>query len=424
VPAIVSTIFYFLIYEIFDWEKIDEGSWFIHPYPMSMVLVVFTFLLTFKTSFSYNRYWEACTAIHQMHSKWLDVGMSIAGFHLQSNTFDAVKPPACGSFFHNTSIVQKREYTNMIEKSDLFDTILKSGSQSTSKIIQSSPSSKKRQNQESIFQDRKSFARISLKNYIPALCRKEDNKNEDCNDKIPHLFIKSHKYCTNSIYEGKHKVPSLFLQESVHLLSLLSAVAFSTLRNDIDSTETHLTTWEPGSPWPSADPDNKDFITNLRLYNLPHLFKIFNFMLGLSRSPAQRKLYNTCRPFMVLGGVSDSEITMLKIAHGPLAKTSLCTMWLQEFISRESIHGSLGQISPPIVSRLYQYTSDGMIGYNQARKISYIPFPFVHNQLTACYVLILLVFIPILMLSYVKVCSVGAVLNAFTVSIFAGKCNY
>jgi hypothetical protein len=47
-------------------------------------------------------------------------------------------------------------------------------------------------------------------------------------------------------------------------------------------------------------------------------------------------------------------------------------MWLQEFISRETLNGSSGDINGAILSRLYQYQSDGMVGYNQARKIAYI----------------------------------------------------
>ena len=88
-----------------------------------------------------------------------------------------------------------------------------------------------------------------------------------------------------------------------------------------------------------------------------------------------RTLYNAARPFRVIGGVSDAEIEFLQAARGPLAKVALCSMWLQEFITREYMAGSTGKVAPPILSRLYQFTSDGMIGYNQARKVTYIPFP-------------------------------------------------
>jgi hypothetical protein len=72
-------------------------------------------------------------------------------------------------------------------------------------------------------------------------------------------------------------------------------------------------------------------------------------------------------------------------------------MWLQEFITREHLAGSTGKVAPPIVSQMYQFTSDGMIGYNHARKIAYIPFPFPHAQITAFFILVSMVYIPFLM---------------------------
>ena len=66
------------------------------------------------------------------------------------------------------------------------------------------------------------------------------------------------------------------------------------------------------------------------------------------------------------------EILTLQNARGPYAKTALCFVWLQEFISRETLNGSTGSINGAILSRLFQYQSDGMVGYNQARKIAYV----------------------------------------------------
>jgi hypothetical protein len=73
-------------------------------------------------------------------------------------------------------------------------------------------------------------------------------------------------------------------------------------------------------------------------------------------------------------------VEKLQEARGPLAKVSLVNMWLLELISRECQAGSTGEVGAPIISRLYQFLSDGMAGYNQARKVAYVPFPFPHAQ--------------------------------------------
>ena len=176
--------------------------------------------------------------------------------------------------------------------------------------------------------------------------------------------------------------PLLFLEEVAHLLSLLSAVAFSTLRNDLPYAESPLTAFEPGLPWPHVDPDAYKRRDKLG-WEGSKLTTLLRFIVGASRTARDRTLYNAARPFRVIGNVSDQEIDQLQQARGPLAKVSLVSMWIQELISREYMTGdSTGSIAPPIISRLYQFISEGMAGYNQARKIASIPFPFAHAQLT------------------------------------------
>jgi VIT1/CCC1 family predicted Fe2+/Mn2+ transporter len=140
----------------------------------------------------------------------------------------------------------------------------------------------------------------------------------------------------------------------------------------------------------------------------------------VSRTAVNRTKYNAARPFRVIGGVSDNEVAMLQAARGPLAKVSVVSMWLQEFINREYLAGSMGNVASPIISRLHQYMSDGMLGYNQARKVAYVPFPFVHAQLTSFFVLIVVGFMPILMLAFINNSVFGFFLNILTVMCFTG----
>lgn len=159
--------------------------------------------------------------------------------------------------------------------------------------------------------------------------------------------------------------PSLFLQETAHLISLLNAVALSTLRNDIDIAASPLTPYIPGVPWPDVDPDKLPHETKKKYGDGNFFSRWFYFCLGLSRSAKRRTLYNAARPFGVLGGVSDNEIYALQRARGPYGKVALVEMWLQEFINREYLAGSAGQVPAPHISRIHQLISDGMVGYNQ-----------------------------------------------------------
>jgi hypothetical protein len=195
----------------------------------------------------------------------------------------------------------------------------------------------------------------------------------------------------------------------------------STLRNDLEAAETPLIPFTPGAPWPHVDPDSYSADIRKGWTNSTHRsWTILQYLLGLTRTDASRTLYNAARPFRVIGGVSDAEIQVLQSARGPFAKTALCTMWLQEFMTREYLAGSMGSVAPPILSRLYQNTSDGMLGYNQARKVVFIPFPFPHAQITSLFVLVIVGFTPVLMLSFVNKITLGFLLNLLTVMCFTG----
>lgn len=214
--------------------------------------------------------------------------------------------------------------------------------------------------------------------------------------------------------------PTLFLQEMAHLFSLLSAVAFSTLRNDVEFAESPIVEYFPGQPWPPVDPDqlSKDIRKQFGTEN--PFWRGLSFCLGIQDSQEFRTLYNAARPFAVLGGVSDEEVRLLQRARGPYAKVALVSMWLQEFMSREYMAGSTGDVAPPIISRLYQFISDGIVGYNQARKVAYIRFPFPHGQATSFFTLASTFVFPLLYASYVNHLGFACFLNFVTVLCFLG----
>lgn len=72
------------------------------------------------------------------------------------------------------------------------------------------------------------------------------------------------------------------------------------------------------------------------------------------------------------------------------------------------------------MSRIVQFMSDGTLYYNHARKIMYTPFPFPHAQLSAFFVLSMVVAIPFLMDQYTNEIWLGAVLSFLTVTCLAG----
>ena len=113
--------------------------------------------------------------------------------------------------------------------------------------------------------------------------------------------------------------------------------------------------------------------------------------------------------------LSEKELSTLEKANGPQAKAHIALHWINELITLHFLNGGFGNVSPPIISRLYQEISTSMLGFAQARRIALLPFPFIYAQLTEFLALVLVVIIPILMNSYVKSITLGTVFTFFSV---------
>lgn len=212
------------------------------------------------------------------------------------------------------------------------------------------------------------------------------------------------------------RTPNLYLQELVHLASLLNAVAMATLRNDVEGTKIPLTQYIPGEPWPEVDSSKLNPPRNLR----GRVKAAIQAITGYDRTPEMRTKHNVSRPIPVLGGISDNEHMFLARARGPSAKVNLTVNWLSEFITREDLAGSFGKVGAPIVSRIHQFLSDGMVFYNHCRKTMFTPFPFPHAQISAIFVMTVLFMVPLLMDEYTNHNVIGAIFTFLTVTCLAG----
>jgi predicted membrane chloride channel (bestrophin family) len=439
-PALFSTCMV-LVFEYSGFDPTNEKGSVHNPYTIGAYIGFFSFLLTFRLNFAYQRYWESATAVHQMLSKWLDCTTAIAAFHYQSDQFADIRPPAFGS--HPTLQSSRIKGRQRAYKATLEETM-----ESIQEVVDQQAAleaQRKRPWWRGLRRRKKKEGSVPEESSKSlGLIRPHDGVNGDTSEiPIPQRFQdqftlegqqqsprkskkrllakQSRKHLTETPKSrAPMPVPSLFLQETAHLVSLMSAVAMSTLRNDSESTESPLIEYMPGKPWPPVDPDSLSDDIRVQYGDHNTIWRMIYFCLGLSRSERHRTLYNAARPFAVLGGVSDREVELLQRARGPYAKLSLCTMWFHEFLTRESLSGSTGNMPGAILSRLYQFTSDGVAGYNHARKVAYVPFPFPHAQITAVFSLAIIFIFPLLYFEYINSLAFGCVLNFATVLCFLG----
>lgn len=374
-----------------------------------------------------------------MLSKWLDVGMNLAAFHYQCRQYQKVRPPAFGRNPNIRNMTRERERQERMTEEETRAKLLIPEEearlrQNQSNVIMAMWQSRRRQRQKEI---QKMYRKIPTKCIhlktprtghslpVPSQSPLRGGRNRHQrgetrpSQQFPTEFLQDLQQ--EQTQKGGVVTPSLFLQESAHLLSLLSAVAMSTLRSDNLEAEPPLVEHIPGRPWPPVDPDRLSPEIRAEFNEPSRFWTAVRFLFGLKRrSQREVTLYNAARPLRVLGGVSDDEMEALRMARGPEAKVTLCSMWLQEFITREYLSGSTGGVAQPIISRLYQFTSDGNLGYNQCRKITYIPFPFPHAQLSIYFIGVCVFVFPLLYFSYVTQLAYACILNFITVMCFVG----
>jgi len=375
--------------------------------------------LLFIIIFLSIKYWEACGAVHLMHSKWIDAGINLAAFHLQSDRYKNFIPKSYGEnpdYDLTKRRVHKKYRSTTLETRTL--EILNPHRNRFRNFFFKKRKVNKPNDPVQNIQDlngsknsrKKLFRALSFSTRIPT-------------ERTTHSSLSEGDIIAESRLDGgiEEQKSSLFLQEITHLLSLLSAVSLSTLRHDIEFAETPLGIFEPGQAWPPVDPDHKEAtVIRNQLVENRWASTIMMYIFGYTRSNYHRTLYNATRPFKVIGGISDAEATLLLEARGPLAKVTLVLLWIQEFLTREAMNGSLGKVAPPIISRVHQSTTDGFDAYNQARKIAYIPFPFPHAQITTYFVVLACFILPLFMLTYSENIAIAGVLNFFSLLCFTG----
>jgi predicted membrane chloride channel (bestrophin family) len=407
------------------------------PYGVGILVSSVFLLIVFRANYGYQRYWEGVGTIHNFMSKVMDSTMHAAIFHLQNKRYDGVRPP---SFFDHDNLNKLNLTRDRRRKNDnaasLVDTehhamksvfdVEKISSHpiidNTSYLaIPRAPSII-----DSIVAPSPLRAEKLRKSIWGSLTESMAPKKEERSDAQNramlniHLFPSTQQPNENFACRPNGQTPPLYLQELAHLSSLLCAVALSTLRNDLEDRESPLDVYSPGSPWPAADPEKLPRNTKLQFQHKNKFVQMLFHCLCIDRNPRKHFKYNVSRPLPVLGGVSDCEVYYLQLARGPYAKAELTFHWYAQFIIREHLTGGMGEVHSAIISRLVQFVSDGMLAYNQARSIMFIPFPFPHAQLCVFFTFIMIPAVPFMMDQYVNSLWSGCILTFLTVTCLVG----
>lgn len=472
VPAFISTVLV-VVYWTHWKEELEQGVE--DTTTVSVMIGFFGFLLTTRLNFSYGRWWEAATMSHQMTSKLTDSALCLAAFHYQSSAmWEDIKPQTFGEAYANVRDevdqngsshtskdppaakdevdgsqaleVATLEGTTGGDDNDddggggffrwfqqtVIDPIVSTYKPSDETI---KPSNQKMKNSDRNTAPRKKNRRSKSEPILVVTKSFQPNQKQVVTQTAGSYSV---RFASQRAAVMKNFCPSDFLEEAVHLYSLLNAVAMASLRHDVEGCPSPLTEYIPNQPFPPYNPDQyhdrygylmlpseKDN-TNSGPYQQwwqtksDQVWNLIYFLAGINRSPKQRTLYNAARPFHVLGGVSEVEARRLQLARGPMAQVALCQLWLKEFVAREYLHGSTGDVGSPIVGRVLHFLADGMTAYHQCRKIAFVPFPFPHEQMTSLFTMVVVFVFPVLYVAFVNNLTLACALNFTNMLCFQG----
>jgi len=187
------------------------------------------------------------------------------------------------------------------------------------------------------------------------------------------------------------KVKELMMSKArlVHWFSLLSALAVQELQladstlatmgmNNASLGVSHICVWHS----PSNRLSRQSTQPSLRCSGLAVRLGRSNSVCNsrgtvVSGERFEPELDNPGNAVCIIGDLTLQELTQLECAHD---RPLIVMKWIFVEVSRQTLAGNL-LVAPPIISRVYQEISNGMLAFFMANmKISMVPFPFPFAQ--------------------------------------------
>jgi predicted membrane chloride channel (bestrophin family) len=178
--------------------------------------------------------------------------------------------------------------------------------------------------------------------------------------------------------------------EAAHLFSLMHAMALLKLRGDSNLENIHeYSSGEFASDCTSCQGFPQS-------WNGP-LWQVIGSRASSFGLQSDLAEHHQANPVHVIGGIRKEEIRLLSQVDD---KCFLCMQWIVDLVVLQDSLKYL-DTAPPIVSRIFQFLSDGMLGYNHGRKISEVPFPYAWAQVIVSLLAIYTLSVGVLMAAWI-----------------------
>jgi predicted membrane chloride channel (bestrophin family) len=123
-------------------------------------------------------------------------------------------------------------------------------------------------------------------------------------------------------------------------------------------------------------------------------------------------------PLAVIGGLDPHELKELDELD--CDRTYLVQAWIQALIIRRFEDAEGIRVSPPILSRVHQCLTNGMLGFNMADKIAKTPFPMPYAQMLSVCLVVFNLTMPIMVAGHIKHLWLAILVNFISTGAYQG----
>jgi len=114
---------------------------------------------------------------------------------------------------------------------------------------------------------------------------------------------------------------------------------------------------------------------------------------------------------------SGIDVASMSYLAAHTEKCEIIFLWIQRLIM-ENISNGVLCAAPPIISRIFQDLSLGIVNVNNARKINEVPFPFPYAQMVTVMLLIFTMITPVSLSLYADDAAIAGLITFISVSIY------
>jgi len=354
VPTALSVVLSYAKNE--EWKYFPEIA---HPFAAQVFAIVLGFAIVFRTNMALGRYWEGVTNVEQMTSKWCDSYMQLCNYI-------------------NATIMRNPGNEEALERLSLLRETLAHwytlmGAVAICHLRAEEVSS----------EIPRIFARpFTAGDHLNLIMKLPTAKATPAGEKFYISKVTKSYVCKRSQDERKHRLrfPETDTQNPESPRgSDLSLRMPEGLSNNNAAKGSH--TCQPR--------ENSIPVQGGKSPSSSSSSRWFSFF-------STREKEEVADGLEVLGPILQEEAEVLDHSTDKvIAVAGWISQLLTEFVNRDWI-----ACPPPVLSRVYQETSHGLLAYNQACKVTLVPFPFPFTQMLQLLLLVFLILVPVVVVQF------------------------